>query len=336
MKTVLVAMSGGVDSSVTALLLKEEGFCPIGVHFRLHSGYIENEKRVKSVAERIGIQFCVLDYRKEFKKEIIDSFIKDNKEGFTPNPCVLCNKIVKFNLLFKNLDKFNADYLATGHYVKIKEGKIFEAEDKEKDQSYFLWKSSQNILKKTLFPLGEYKKSEVREIARKSALPVYNQPESQEICFISSNIEEFLKENLGVDKGNVVDKEGNVLGEHQGLWLYTIGQRRRIGLSGGPYYVIEKNIKDNSVIVSRNEEDLFSRELVFKNENWISGKEPKFPLKVGAKIRYRHKSSDALLEKNKIIFREPQRAITPGQSVVFYRGEEMLGGAVIVKKPLAP
>ncbi len=330
METVLVAMSGGVDSSTTAALLKEQGYCVKGVFFRLHNYYKESEERAKKVAEKLGIEFCVFDYQKEFKEKVIDYFLKANKEGLTPNPCVLCNKVVKFDLLFESLKKVKADYLATGHYVRVENGKLLKARDTQKDQSYFLWRLNQNILSKALFPMGEYKKTEVREMAKKFDLPVWDQEESQEICFIDTEITEFLRKHFGKNPGKIIDDKGETVGEHQGLWFYTIGQRKGMGLSGGPYYVIKKDIINNILIVSKNKKDLASKELNFEEANWILGKEPKFPIKIEAKIRSMHKSATAILENsNHLIFKNPQMAITPGQSVVFYEEEELLGGGVI-------
>lgn len=331
MKTVLLAMSGGVDSSVSAALLKEQGYCVAGAFFRLHDYYEESEARANEVAKKLGINLCVFDYRKEFKENIIKYFLEANKKGLTPNPCVLCNQTVKFDLLFRNLTKFNADFLATGHYAKTKESRLFKAKDTKKDQSYFLWRLNKNILSKTIFPLGDYKKEDVRKLAKKFDLPVWNQPESQEICFINSDTEDFLKKNLKMQKGKIIDIAGRILGEHEGIWLYTIGQRKRIGLSGGPYYVLRKNISNNVLIVTKNKKDLLGRELNFEDANWISGKEPKFSIEVKAKIRSMHKSASAVLKSSShLIFKKPQEAITPGQSVVFYIGKELIGGGIIL------
>jgi tRNA-uridine 2-sulfurtransferase len=330
MKTVLVAMSGGVDSSTSAALLKEQGYCVKGVFFRLHNYYKESEERALVVSKKLGIEFCVFDYQKEFKEKVIDYFLKANKEGLTPNPCVLCNKVVKFDLLFESLKKVKADYLATGHYARVKNSRLFKAKDAQKDQSYFLWRLNEKILSKTLFPMGEYKKTEVRQLAKKFNLPVWNQEESQEICFIDTEITEFLRKHFGKNPGKIIDDKDEIVGEHQGLWFYTIGQRKGIRLSGGPYYVIKKDIQNNILIVSKNKKDLLGKELNFKETNWVSGGEPKFPIGVEAKIRSMHKPATAVLKNNNyLIFDKPQEAITLGQSVVFYVGDELIGGGVI-------
>ena len=337
-KSVLAAMSGGVDSSMAAALLKAKGYYVIGVFFRLHNYFKESEEKAEKIAKKLNIDFYVFSYQKEFKEKIADYFIDANKKGLTPNPCVVCNKKIKFNLLFESLSKFKADYIATGHYVRklaVKDKnskivyKLFKAKDSRKDQSYFLWQLNQKILQKTLFPIGDYQKDQVKKTAKKLGFSI-NGPESQEICFINGRAEAFLKKKIGVKKGNIVDKKGNILAEHKGLWFYTIGQRKKIKLSGGPYYVIEKDIKNNTLIVSKNEKDLLRGELKFKDSNWILGKKPKFPLEIEAKIRYHHKPAKAVaIDKNHLIFEKPQKAITPGQSVVFYHNSELLGGGVI-------
>lgn len=358
-KKVVVALSGGLDSSVSALLLKKKGFELIGIFMLFWS---ENTKkarwnrccspgaqaRAREVARILNIPFYVLDLRKEFKKQIVDYFLKEIKKGRTPNPCVECNRIVKFGLLLKKAKEFGADFLATGHYVKkidlrtkSKKSKIYKilrARDKEKDQSYFLWRLTQEQLKHLLFPLGNFTKKEVKELARKFRLPVLDIPESQEICFVGTSLEEFLKKHLKPKPGKIVDTKGNVLGEHKGLIFYTIGQRKGIGLAGGPYYVLKKDTKNNLLVVTKNQKDLYKKELLASQINWILKKPPKFPIKIKAKIRYLHQPARATLYPSflkkktssiRVVFNKPQRAITPGQSVVFYKGEEMLGGGII-------
>jgi tRNA-specific 2-thiouridylase len=279
----------------------------------------------------MGIPFKVLDLRKEFKRKIVDCFIKGYKKGITPNPCVLCNKEIKFGLFLKEAEKMKADYFSTGHYAKVvKKGGIFhllKAKDLKKDQSYFLYRLSQKQLAKVVFPLSLYAKEEVRKIAKKNRIPSFSFPESQEVCFAGPG---FLKKKLGEKKGEIVDSKGNVLGKHSGLWFYTLGQRKGIGLGGGPYFVIGKNTKKNQLVVSKDERDLLGKEVKLENVNWISGKEPKLPIEINAKIRYGHKSALGVLRKNTFVFNKPQRAITPGQSIVFYKGNEALGGAIII------
>jgi tRNA-specific 2-thiouridylase len=369
-RKVIVAMSGGVDSSVAAALLKKRGFNVVGVFMKFWSepeknGLVgtwnrccspEAEGRARKVAKILKIPFYVFNFKKEFKKKIVDYFLKEYKDGKTPNPCVVCNKEIKFGLLLEKALALDVDFVATGHYARTNFGKnltivrflpkikLLRAKDKNKDQSYFLWMLNQKQLRKILFPVGNYTKTQVRKLAKKFGLPVFKIPESQEICFIQTTINEFLRKYLREKRGNIVNKEGKVLGQHQGLWFYTIGQRKGIGFSGGPtfakatvgkpYYVLDKDLKKNLLIVTNNEKDLYKKELIAKNVNWILDKTPRLPLKVMAKIRYRHKPALATIGRLKskvysLKFKAAQRAITPGQSVVFYQGQELLGGGII-------
>ena len=344
---VVIAMSGGVDSSVAAALLKEAGFDVIGVFMKfwagdeLHKEYNrccskEAEKRARKVASILKIHFYAIDFKKEFKKQVVNSFLADYKKGITPNPCVVCNKQIKFGLLLKKAKSLGADFIATGHYARIKkqnnELSLIKAKDNEKDQSYFLWKLNQNQLKNVLFPIGSYKKSEVRKLAKDFNLPVLDIPESQEVCFISKNrTNEFLKKYLKTKPGKIVDVNGKELGKHQGLWFHTIGQRKGIKLPNGPFYVINKDKKKNVLIISKNKKDLYEKETELKQVNWISKKEPKLPLKVQVKIRYHNKSAKATIDRKHILkFDKAQKAITPGQSAVFYEKNRLLGGGIIV------
>ncbi len=329
-KKVIVAMSGGVDSSVAATLLKKQGFQVIGVFMKLNNISGDARIRAKNVAQAIKIPFFVLDFRKEFRKKVINFFLKEYKAGFTPNPCVTCNKEIKFGLLMEKALASGADFIATGHYVRFKNGRLFRAKDDSRDQSYFLWRLNQKQLKRVLFPMGDFTKAETRALARKFKLAVAETPASQEICFVPDNINEFLKRYFKPKKGKVVDVSGKVLGEHQGLIFYTIGQRKGIMLEQGPYWVKDKDAKKNILIVTKNEKDLLKKELFFRDINWLSGKEPKLPMKIMAKIRYRSKVAPVTVFKNnRAVFIQSQRAVTPGQSVVFYRGRELIGGGVI-------
>jgi len=344
-KKAIVAMSGGIDSSVSAALLKRAGFDVVGVFMKFWADgpksivnrccTLESEKRARLVAEKLDIPFYVFNFEKEFKKKVVDYFLAEYRAGRTPNPCVVCNKEIKFGLLFKKILSLNADYIATGHYTCLQRGRLLKGKDKNKDQSYFLWKLNQKILKKTLFPVGDYTKTEVRKLAKQFNLPVLNIPESQEVCFIQTTTADFLKKYLKLKPGKIINTKGLVIGKHQGLWFYTIGQRKGISAFAKasadkgplPYYVLDKDIKRNTLIVTKNEKDLYKKELIVKDINWIF--EIKLPLKVMAKVRYRHKLASAVVDKNKVIFTKPQRAITPGQSVVFYKGQELLGGGII-------
>jgi len=352
-------MSGGVDSSVSAALLKRAGVDVIGVFMKFWSeskkgesaGFnrccsLEAERRARKVAKILKIPFYVFNFEKEFKKKVVDCFLKEYRAGRTPNPCVVCNKGIKFGLLLEKALGLGADFVATGHYARKLETndkkqetryRLLKGKDKEKDQSYFLWQLNQKQLKHILFPAGGYAKSEVRKLAKKFKLPVFEAPESMEICFVQTTINDFLKKYLKEKVGNIADKRGKILGRHQGLWFYTIGQRKGIGLADGPYYVLDKDFKKNLLIVTKNKNDLYGKELIAKDINWILGKSLKLPLKIKVKIRYRHKPVSAtitkILKSNFCIlkFNRPQLAITPGQSVVFYKNEEALGGGIILK-----
>jgi len=346
-KKIIVAMSGGVDSSVAAALLKRAGFNLIGVFMKFWHGVgsgenrccsSESEKRARKVAKILKIPFYVFNFEKEFKEKIVDYFLKEHKKGLTPNPCVVCNKEIKFGLLIERALSLNAAYVATGHYARIKQDKnlfhLLKGKDKNKDQSYFLWMLNQKQLERIMFPVGNFTREEVVSLAKKFKLPVLSARKSVEICFILGDIDDFLKKYIKEKPGRIVSKEGKVIGRHNGLWFYTIGQRKGIKLPSGPYYVIAKDFKKNLLMVSKNEKDLAKKELVAKNVNWILGKMPKLPLKIKTKIRYRHGAASAIVYKlktknYKLTFSKPQRAITPGQSVVFYKGDELLGGGII-------
>jgi tRNA-specific 2-thiouridylase len=366
-KKVVVAMSGGVDSSVAAALLKDQGYEVVGIfmHFwhdiadELESVdiHIENkccsrkaEESARKVAQKLGIRFYSINVSKEFKRAIVDYFLNEYNFGRTPNPCIECNRKIKFGILVDRALAIGADYVATGHYVKklktknlkLKNNyKLLKAKDKNKDQSYFLYTLTQKKLKYCLFPIGDYQKSEVRKLARNYGLEIHDKKESQEICFIrSKHYGDFLKKYLKLVPGKIVDENGNILGSHKGLPLYTIGQRRDIGIGGtGPYYVVKTDRKRNHLVVSnkKNDESLFSKRLIVNKVNWISGKIPQLPIKVRAKVRYRMDEQLATISKigNQYIvkFFRFQRAITPGQSVVFYKGSEVIGGGII-KKPI--
>jgi tRNA-specific 2-thiouridylase len=359
-KTVICAMSGGLDSSVAAALLKRAGFDVIGVFMRFWSDpeekrifgvsnrccSVEAEVRARKVAKVLGIPFYVFDFSKEFKERIVDYFLDSSKKGVTPNPCVVCNKEVKFGLLLEKALSLGADFVATGHYAKVErvknkesgseEFKLMRAKDKEKDQSYFLWRLSQWQLSKVLFPISGFMRREVEKLAEKFKLPVVGLKKSVELCFVIYGIEDFLRKYLKENPGKIVDKEGKILGEHKGLWFYTIGQRKGLNLPGGPYWVLEKDLKRNVLIVTKDPQDLLKKELTCKEVNWILSEKPKLPMDVEVKIRYRSELIKATIfpvsqTKNeyKVIFKEPQRAITPGQSVVFFKEEEVVGGGVI-------
>jgi tRNA-specific 2-thiouridylase len=356
-------MSGGVDSSVAATLLKEQGYEVIGVfmHFwhdvadKLEAidMHIENrccsreaEESARSVAQKLGIRFYSLNVSKEFKKAVVDYFLSEYDSGRTPNPCIECNREIKFGIMIDKAMAMGADYVATGHYAinlkfKMKNEKfrykLLKAKDENKDQSYFLYTLTQKKLEHCLFPIGDYQKSEVREIAKRFGLSVHDRKESQEICFIHTKFYgDFLKKYLTLKPGKIVNAKGHVLGDHKGLPLYTIGQRRDIGLGGsGPYYVIGFDRRKNHLMVSNDPRDpkLYSKEIIAEKVIWTSGKTPKMPMRIKAKIRYRMQEVSAIVDKKsgkyRVKFSKPQRAAMPGQSVVFYKGREVIGGGVI-------
>jgi len=350
-KKVLVAMSGGVDSSVAALMLKEDGYDVIGITMEMVPVFIDRGKYSKhpvndaiEVARILNIPHFVLDIRKKFNENIVKGFIKEYKNGRTPNPCIRCNRFIKFGILLEKAKEFGAEYLATGHYARIEYESsknlyhLKKGIDREKDQSYFLYTMTQKQLKHTLMPLGDYTKPRVRKIAKEKGLPVHSKQGSQDICFIQNNnygkfFKNFSKESI--IPGQILDKYGNILGEHPGIIFYTIGQRRGMGISNRvPLYVLEIDIKNNSITVGERR-DVYHNELIADETNFISVK-IKNPTKVQAKIRYLNKASEALLtplenNKVKVSFKRSQWAITPGQAVVFYDGDKVLGGGTIEK-----
>lgn len=358
-KKVFVGISGGVDSATSALLLKKEGYEVTGAHMRLwkeKGSELEakaraEEENARRLAEDLGIRFVLMDLRREFKKEIVDYFLSEYGSGRTPNPCVRCNREIKFGLFAKKAMEAGADFFATGHYARIKRetvpstsGKekfryrLMKAKDLQKDQSYFLYGLNQKILSKTIFPLGNLTKAEVREIARENGLFVHDKSESQEVCFIADKYygEFLMRMKVKMKPGDIVDEEGNTLGEHRGLPLYTIGQRRDIRIGGtGPYFVVGIDYKKNRLVVSRDidSEKLFARKFTLREVNWIAGKSEPLPLKTKVKTRYRMEAVPASVtkEKNAIVVRLAQksRAVMPGQSAVFYARNEVLGGGVI-------
>ena len=336
---VLLGISGGVDSGVAAYLLKKIGYDVIGAYLKLHS-YSDSED-AKNLAEALDIQFIVLDMEQEFKKEIIEYFISEYEKGRTPNPCTACNRYIKFDSLTKKAKELGIEYVATGHYANIqkKGGRYLlkKAKDKSKDQSYVLYNLTQNQLSKSLFPLGQLTKKEVRDIAKKIGLKVASKPDSQEICFIQdNNYKGYIEENSSNKSipGEFISKDGTILGYHKGISNYTIGQRRGLGIvTGSPMFVIDI-IPETNQIVLGSQEELLSKELIVRNPNWISIENLTEEKEVEVKIRYRAKESKAKIipldnDSVKVIFKSPQRAITKGQSAVFYNKDVVVGGGII-------
>jgi len=336
---VMVAMSGGVDSAVSALFLKNQGWEIEGATFLLSEGDagLAAAEDAKKVAEFLGIPHHVFDFRELFAEKVVGDFFSEYEAGRTPNPCVRCNRYIKFPAFLAEAEKLGCEKIATGHYARIAEGKLFRAAALEKDQSYVLYNLTQELLPHILFPLGERTKTEVRQIAAEAGIPVAEKPDSQDICFIpDGDTGGFLaRHGCGSDSGDFVAEDGTVLGSHKGVAHYTIGQRKGLGLSlPEPLYVGGIDPASRRVLLVKNEE-LFGRELLAGGFHWISGCAPEKPLRVQCKIRYAHKAADALAEALpdgtvRVVFSVPQRAVTKGQSAVLYRGDEVLGGGIIL------
>lgn len=405
-KIVFVALSGGVDSSVAALLLKKQGYYVVGVFMRcwrdespdasVGASCMEKDAEdARKVAEKLEIPFYVWDFEKEYKKRVVDYMVNGYKKGITPNPDVMCNKEIKFGLFLEKALKMGADYVATGHYVRLysvvnvqnvvdvvnekqlQQAKrsnkrsdtalqLFEAKDKNKDQSYFLWTLTQKQLQHCLFPIGDYLKSEVRKIAKKADLLTAEKKDSQGICFLGKvTLDDFLGKYIPKKKGDIINISGEKIGEHKGAYFYTIGQRRGLGIGGrpiklgesrpkgtggAPYYVVEKDVKKNIIKVAEGKsEALYKKEIELSDVNFINPiiHNSKFIIPVLARVRYRQplikaklvisnqelvnrKNKKSLVPSYYLLFTEPIKFIAPGQSAVFYSSKgEMLGGGVI-------
>lgn len=337
MRKVLVGMSGGVDSSTVAALLKQEGYDVYGVNLKFWSKCEKEDDDAKKVCDFLGIPLYNGDYSTVFYENVVTPFINEYISGKTPNPCVMCNPSTKIFALLDFADKMGIDYVATGHYAKIyRDGEktyLMQGENLRKDQSYFLYALKKEQLKRLLFPIGCYTKEEVREIAESFGIEVSKKPDSQEICFLpDGEIGNFIKEygkNVPPE-GYFIDKDGNPIGIHKGIYNYTIGQRKGLGAFGKPYFVREINAKNNTVTIG---DDILSKELITENFSFTGDFECKFPFSAEVKIRSRAPMADALIEKCgegiKIIFDTPQRAVTPGQSAVLYKEGKVLGGGII-------
>lgn len=339
-KKVLIAMSGGVDSSVAAYLMTKQGYSCIGATMKLLDGTDDAINDAKKVADSLSIPFYTFDMRDEFKAKIIDSFISSYENGDTPNPCVLCNKEMKFGLLLKKAEELGCDILVTGHYARViqQDGKYLlkKAVDTQKDQSYFLYSLTPEVLSKVMFPLGEYTKEQIREIASELSLPTAEKRDSQDICFVpDGDYSRFIRSvtDKAYPIGDFVDINGTVLGKHSGIINYTTGQRKGLGIAlGKPAYVIGKDISQNHVILG-DDQDLFCTTLKAKHFNSTTVANLNDPLYCKAKIRYRHQEQDAKVTFDgssfSVEFDKPQRAATPGQSVVLYDQDTVLGGGII-------
>lgn len=364
---IAIAMSGGVDSSAAAAILKEQGHELVGFTMQLwnqrrHINVDENGDPLPSrccslddvydarrVAESLGFPFYVLNLEREFEESVVKPFVEDYLRGETPIPCVACNSRLKFASLDRMAQSLGCDKVATGHYArveydeKVNRYRLFRGKNHWKDQSYFLWELTQDQLSRALFPLGEMLKSEVRDVARRSKLYTAEKPESQEICFVpdgnySAFIDRYLAHENRLDEmpkpGDIVNTKGEKIGEHQGIHRYTIGQRKGLGIAHErPLYVLRIERLKNRIIAGEKEE-LESMEFIAKNVNWVTFDEPQEPVRASVKVRYRHEPAPATIyalpdSKARIVFDEPQAAITPGQAAVFYNDEEVVGGGWI-------
>ncbi len=354
MPKVVVAMSGGVDSSVAAALLKQQGYDVIGMMLRLWSEPgKENSNRcctpdsmalARRVAAKLDIPFYVVDAKEIFRDTVVQYFLDGYAAGQTPNPCLLCNRQIRWTFLLEHALALNADFMATGHYVRQRTTdtgryELLRAVDSSKDQSYVLHVLTQEKLAKALFPLGEYPKSEIRQIAESLNLPVYKRPDSQDLCFLAGeDYRNFIQRNAAemLVPGEIITQEGETLGQHNGLANYTIGQRKGLGVSSPvPLYVLGKNVSTNALMVGEADE-LGTHELIAKDVNWMSGEAPKETFRAQVKIRYTAKEVWAQVtpiesgRQAMVQFDAPQRDVTPGQAAVFYSSEVLVGGGIII------
>ena len=346
---IAVAMSGGVDSSVAAALLLQEGYEVFGLTMRQYdakkSGYGENEgieadiKDAKAVCDTLEIEHFVVDLKDDFKAIVEKNFIDEYSSGRTPNPCVICNPTIKFGKFMEAAFKLGADKIATGHYIQIEEEnqqfKIYIPQDASKDQTYMIWKLNQFQLSKTLFPVSKYHKPEIRKIAEELELPIHSKTDSQEICFIKDHYEDYLKDHIVFILGDITLPDGKVIGKHRGLALYTIGQRKGLNTPWRcPLFVLKLDVKSNILVVTENPDDLLADVFTLEDVNWIAGKKPGEFSGISVQIRYNSSpvSVKNIQEKENsllVTLEKSTRAITPGQSGVFYKDDQLLGGGII-------
>ena len=339
-------MSGGVDSSVAALLLKQQGYDVSGVYMKNwsqdlpghHCPWFEDYQDAKRVAVQLGISFKVYDFQKQYKQKVVDYMLAEFKAGRTPNPDIMCNQEVKFKLFLDTALGDGADIIATGHYARIKNGQLLAAKDSNKDQTYFLYRMDKKAIERTIFPLGELTKPQVRQLAKKHKLITAGRKESMGICFVGKiGIKDFLQNYVKSKPGKIIDQHGKVVGKHDGAIFYTIGQRHGLQVGGGlPFYVTGKNMKKNEVYVTTDlqDENLWGKDVKLADSYWING-EPKPKDKLQLRLRHRAKLVPAkILNKSSnfvnVELGEEVRALTPGQSAVFYSGRVCIGGGIVI------
>lgn len=341
MKTVVVGMSGGVDSSVSALLLKSQGFRVIGLFMKNweEPGPCKSAQEFEDVArvcETLTIPYYSVNFVEEYRTSVFTQFVADYQAGLTPNPDILCNREIKFKVFLEKALELGADYLATGHYCRLdSDARLLKGLDPDKDQSYFLHAVKQKAFQKVLFPIGHLTKKEVRTLARKHNLATAEKKDSTGICFIGKrDFKPFLSQYIAIQPGHFETLDGTIVGHHDGTPFYTLGQRKgmRLGGEGAAWYVVGKDVKRNVVIVARgaNHPALFRSELTARDLTWVAAEPPPFPHRCTAKIRYRQLDTACTLHASGLVaFDKPQKAATPGQSIVFYQGDLCLGGGII-------
>jgi len=357
-KQIVVGMSGGVDSSMSLLLLQQQGWEVVGVSLKYavwrdkHSYSLrenvccseESFTIAQKVCQKLNVPYYIVDVSQDFEKKVIAYFLSELKNNRTPNPCIICNRYLKFQKLFAWAQKHHIDYIATGHYSRIRKNEktrqyeLLKAKDSAKDQTYSLSFLPQKWLPRIIFPLGNYTKEKVLQLAQENGFDFYlKRKQSQDFCFVAGKCMNcFLQKEIGKKEGIIKDTQGNILGKHQGLHFYTIGQRKGIELAGGPYFVVDKILQSNTLVVCKDEQKLMAKEAILSPFHFISLPKTLAPLNVSAKIRSQHLPSKATLvpfgkRKLKLVFQQPQKAIVPGQFAVFYQKQVCLGGGRIIK-----